>query len=177
MPAHSSILAWRISWTEESDPLQSIGLWIVEHYWSDLARQPGLVVFSPLTISVKKPLFHKIDDIIWSNSVQLTLSEQRKFRQPHLILSLPFFMTACNQGVALARSLTVSDVGGHSSEPAFLKKAAQRFVSGGCYGRTSERTVPAAALVERREILCGVRGQAELDLGCRGWLGWEERHN
>ncbi|MXQ83239.1 hypothetical protein E5288_WYG018728 [Bos mutus] len=35
---------------------------------------------------------------------------------------------ACNQGVALARSLTMSDVGGDSSEPAFLKKAAQRFV-------------------------------------------------
>ena len=115
-------------WTEESDPLQSIGLWIVAHYWSNLACQPGLVVFFPLTISVKNLLFHKIDDIIWSNAVQLTLSEQRKFKQAHLILFLPFFMTACNQGVALARSLTMSDVGGDSSEPAFLKKAAQRFV-------------------------------------------------
>ena len=26
MAAHSSILAWRIPWTEESDRLQSIGL-------------------------------------------------------------------------------------------------------------------------------------------------------
>ena len=29
---HSSILAWRISWTEESDRLQSMGSQIVRHY-------------------------------------------------------------------------------------------------------------------------------------------------
>ena len=31
MVAHSSILAWRISWTEESTPLQSMGLQRVRH--------------------------------------------------------------------------------------------------------------------------------------------------
>ena len=31
MAAHSSILAWRISWTEESTPLQSMGLQSVRH--------------------------------------------------------------------------------------------------------------------------------------------------
>ena len=35
---HSSILAWRIPWTEEPGGLQSIGLQGVEHDWSDLAR-------------------------------------------------------------------------------------------------------------------------------------------
>ena len=33
----SSILAWRIPWTEEPGGLQSIGLLTVKHNWSDLA--------------------------------------------------------------------------------------------------------------------------------------------
>ena len=38
MVTHSSILAWRIPWTEESGRLQSIGLQRVRHYWSDLVH-------------------------------------------------------------------------------------------------------------------------------------------
>ena len=34
---HSSILAWRIPWTEEPGGLQSMGLHRVGHDWSDLA--------------------------------------------------------------------------------------------------------------------------------------------
>ena len=37
MATHSSILAWKIAWTEELDRLQSIGLQRVRHDWSDLA--------------------------------------------------------------------------------------------------------------------------------------------
>ena len=37
MTTHSSILAWRISWTEKHGGLQSMGLQGVRHYWSDLA--------------------------------------------------------------------------------------------------------------------------------------------
>ena len=37
MTAHSSILAWRIPWTEEPGELQTIGLQKIEHNWSDLA--------------------------------------------------------------------------------------------------------------------------------------------
>ena len=37
MVTHSSILAWRIPWTEESDGLQPIGLQGVGHFWNDLA--------------------------------------------------------------------------------------------------------------------------------------------
>ena len=36
--AHSSILAWRIPWTEEPGRLQSMGLQRVKHDWSDLAH-------------------------------------------------------------------------------------------------------------------------------------------
>ena len=39
MGTHSSILAWRIPWTEESGGLQSIGLQTARHNWSDLAQQ------------------------------------------------------------------------------------------------------------------------------------------
>ena len=35
---HSSILAWRIPWTEKSGGLQSIGSQRVRHDWSDLAH-------------------------------------------------------------------------------------------------------------------------------------------
>ena len=37
METHSSILAWRIPWTEEPAGLQSIGLQRVRHEWSDLS--------------------------------------------------------------------------------------------------------------------------------------------
>ena len=38
MATHSSILAWRISWTEKPGGLQSIGSHRVGHDWSDLAH-------------------------------------------------------------------------------------------------------------------------------------------
>ena len=37
-PTHSSILAWRIPWTEQPDGLQSIGLHRIGHGGSDLAQ-------------------------------------------------------------------------------------------------------------------------------------------
>ena len=36
---HSSILAWRIPWTEEAGGLQSVGFQRVGHDWSDLAAE------------------------------------------------------------------------------------------------------------------------------------------
>ena len=36
MATHSSILAWRIPWTEESGRLQSMGSQTVGHDWSNL---------------------------------------------------------------------------------------------------------------------------------------------
>ena len=38
MAIHSSILAWRIPWTEEPGGLQSMGLQRVGHDWSNLAE-------------------------------------------------------------------------------------------------------------------------------------------
>ena len=38
MATHSSILAWKIPWTEEPGGLQSIGSQRVRHDWSDLVE-------------------------------------------------------------------------------------------------------------------------------------------
>ena len=40
MATHSSILAWRIPWTEDPGGLQSIGLQRVGHNWSELVCTP-----------------------------------------------------------------------------------------------------------------------------------------
>ena len=50
MATHSSILAWRIPWTEEPDGLQSIGWQRVGQDWSSLAAAElkFLVLFLPL---------------------------------------------------------------------------------------------------------------------------------
>ena len=42
MLTHSSILAWRISWTEEPGGLQPLGSQRVGHNWSDLACTHGI---------------------------------------------------------------------------------------------------------------------------------------
>ena len=56
MAPHSSTLAWKVPWTEEPGRLQSMGLWRVEHDWSDLAAaaatQNALLKTSKLALSV-----------------------------------------------------------------------------------------------------------------------------
>ena len=44
MATHSSILAWRILWTEEPGELQSMGTHRVGHDWSDLAAAAAYVI-------------------------------------------------------------------------------------------------------------------------------------
>ena len=43
MATHSSILAWRIPWAEESGGLQSIASYRVGHDWSDLVCMHTLI--------------------------------------------------------------------------------------------------------------------------------------
>ena len=43
MATHSSILAWRIPWTEEPGRLQSMGSLRVRHDWSDSARMRACI--------------------------------------------------------------------------------------------------------------------------------------
>ena len=55
--AHSSILAWRIPWTEEAGGLQSMGSQRVGHDWSDLActHVPSLLSAHPQTLTLLLP--------------------------------------------------------------------------------------------------------------------------
>ena len=55
MTTHSSILAWRISWTEETGKQQSMGSHRVRHDWSDLAHKPE-DYFSPISLYPKQHL-------------------------------------------------------------------------------------------------------------------------
>jgi len=41
MATHSSILVWRISWTEEPGGLQSMGLQTVRHDWATKQQHVG----------------------------------------------------------------------------------------------------------------------------------------
>ena len=43
MATHSSVLAWRIPWTEEPGGLQSIGSQRVRHNWSHLSHMHGVI--------------------------------------------------------------------------------------------------------------------------------------
>ena len=48
---HSSILAWRIPWTEEPGGLQSMGSQRVRHKWSDLLHSTAHFVFTKNKLS------------------------------------------------------------------------------------------------------------------------------
>ena len=69
MATHSSTLAWRIPWTEEPGRLQSMGLWRVEHDWSDLAAVAAavktmvfpLVMYGCESWTIKKAEHQRID--------------------------------------------------------------------------------------------------------------------
>ena len=45
MATNSSLVAWRIPWTEEPDGLQSIESQTVKHDWSDLAHTHALCIW------------------------------------------------------------------------------------------------------------------------------------
>ena len=73
MATHSSILAWRIPWTEEPAGLQSIGLPRVGQNWSNLA-QNNCSPNSRMTVSLltrvtpavlTKPKFQCLKTIMW----------------------------------------------------------------------------------------------------------------
>ena len=56
MATHSSILAWRIPWTEETSRLQSTGSQRVRHDWHDLtqAQKRNIGIYQLLGIKNKR---------------------------------------------------------------------------------------------------------------------------
>ena len=64
MATHSSILAWRIPWTEEPGRLQFMGLQRVGHDWSDLAHMyKGRIFIQSSTF--KNPLLQNWFPRLW----------------------------------------------------------------------------------------------------------------
>ena len=62
MAIHSSILAWKIPWTEEPGGLQSMGSQSVRHSWSDLAHTHTMAAWPGQGLEQKvMPLIHVLD--------------------------------------------------------------------------------------------------------------------
>ena len=67
MATHSSILAWRIPWTEEPGRLLSIGLHRVGHDWSDLACMVSHSVTQSPSRSGSHPLVYSAPGLLISS--------------------------------------------------------------------------------------------------------------
>ena len=71
MASGSSVLAWRIPWTEEPDGLQSMGLHRVAHNWSNLACTPWASLAAQTVKNL--PAMQKTQD--WSLSQEDSLEK------------------------------------------------------------------------------------------------------
>ena len=99
MATHSSFLAWKIPWTEESGGLQSIGLQKVGHDWSNLAAPwLGNSQLHMLGFSGDTDLEHfssKLERYMWflllfvcSQVLWFTVSRQGRIQLPHSVCLL-----------------------------------------------------------------------------------------
>ena len=64
MATHSSILAWRMQWTEEPGGLQSIGSQRVRHDWSDLVHMRHLFYWLPRLALLPHPSIFSIKTLL-----------------------------------------------------------------------------------------------------------------
>ena len=72
MATHSSILAWRVPWTEEPGGLQFMGPHTVGHDWSDLAQHSDLSSYLLLYILNNNVTTLHISQEIDSHSILCT---------------------------------------------------------------------------------------------------------
>ena len=70
MATHSSILAWRIPWTEEPGRLQSMGSQRVRQNWSDWAQHRLMGVRSPLILQVLTAAYLLVNSGCWGGRWQ-----------------------------------------------------------------------------------------------------------
>ena len=73
MATHSSILAWRIPWTEEPGGLQSMGLQRVGHNWSKLAYITSYLDPQNQWLSIHMefiPYKQGYEDLAWKRSLK-----------------------------------------------------------------------------------------------------------
>ena len=73
---HSSILAWRSSWTEEPGGLQSMGLQRVRHDWSDLACRKITKTKNSPKVHEKMKMIHNKTSTYWKRGNRGGIEEQ-----------------------------------------------------------------------------------------------------
>ena len=124
MATHSSILAWRISWTEEPGSLQSLGLHSIRHNWSDLAQHSnrwhlkswirrdhwGLTVEWEVPRTVKARLVLAVVPTVAVITHYSCLLEQLQYRQVSQNLSFLFLVQ-----ISLRKAVLETSVGNISS--------------------------------------------------------------
>ena len=79
MATHSSILAWRIPWTEEPGGLQSMGSQRVVHDWSDLVPASSDRFSSSFPICIPFILFYSLITMATTSTTMLNKSGKRGF--------------------------------------------------------------------------------------------------
>ena len=67
MATHSSILTWKIPWTEEPGGLLSIGLQRVGYDWSDLTHEIHLYCTKLISYFVCSSFSHLVHIFLWSH--------------------------------------------------------------------------------------------------------------
>ena len=65
MATHSSILAWRVPWTEEAGGLQSMGLQRVGHNWAVSLSFPGGALVKNLSANTRRCKRYRFDPWVW----------------------------------------------------------------------------------------------------------------
>ena len=70
MATHSSILAWRISWREDSGGFQFMGLQSVGHYWATNTFTTSLTTITLLATHNREAVFRKLTESSWVSQIQ-----------------------------------------------------------------------------------------------------------
>ena len=83
MATHSSILAWRMPWTEEPGRLQSLGLQRVGHDWSDQHISPQL--WFQITVHDTSFTLENLGPF-WKHACNLALRYLKMINQAKLVM-------------------------------------------------------------------------------------------
>ena len=102
MTSHSSVLAWRIPWTEEPGGLQSIQSQRVGHDWSDLAPAPNQLPDSSLSYPMCSSGNRMIQLSCWTKATKSLHWISRKVR-----LDFPITFYRKTQTNFLANSVVI----------------------------------------------------------------------
>ena len=91
MATHSSVLAWRIPWTEKPGGLQSMGSHRVRHDWSDLAVAAA-AVHGNNNVKVRWDCLYSVSSIAYKETELVRFTSIHAFSfLPHLFIPVQFW--------------------------------------------------------------------------------------